>query len=121
MSVMSREALESSTLSDLHTIAAELDSSYGIFTGEAKYKATLLFDAVSAPWVAEEQWHPDARAELLDDGRVRLTVPYRMETELVMEILRYGSNCLVQGPASLRRSVAKALRDAAERYPADES
>lgn len=97
-------------------IERELDTSYGIFTGEATHKAQLLFDASVARWVAEEQWHPDARAELLDDGRVRLTVPYKIETELVMEILRYGSNCLVQGPASLRRSVARVLRSAAGRY-----
>jgi predicted DNA-binding transcriptional regulator YafY len=101
-------------------IERELDTSYGIFTGEAKHKAVLLFDASVARWVAEEQWHPDARAELLDDGRVRLTIPYRIETELVMEILRYGSSCLVQGPASLRRSVAKSLQQAAGRYADDE-
>ncbi|MEY4761464.1 MAG: hypothetical protein RLZZ200_1320, partial [Pseudomonadota bacterium] len=63
---------------------------------------------------------PDSRAELLADGRVRLTVPYRIETELAMEILRYGATCIVQGPAPLRRSVARAHADAAARYAGDE-
>lgn len=97
-------------------VERELDTSYGIFTGEATHKAVLLFDAKVAPWVAEEQWHPDARAEVLDDGRVRLTIPYRMDTELVMDILRYGSSCEVQSPAPLRKSVARELLEAAKRY-----
>ena len=94
----------------------ELESSYGIFTGVASNTAVLLFDAKVAPWVAEEQWHPDAKAEFLTDGRVRLTIPYRVDTELVMEILRYGDSCLVQSPMSLRKNVAQKLMQAAERY-----
>ena len=101
-------------------IERELDTSYGIFTGEATHHAVLKFDPLSARWVAEEQWHPNAKAESLPDGGVRLSVPYRVETELVMEILRYGPGCEVQGPASLRRSVATALRKAASLYTPDE-
>ncbi|MEY4761081.1 MAG: hypothetical protein RLZZ200_937 [Pseudomonadota bacterium] len=101
-------------------VERELETSYGIFTGEATHQAVLKFDALNARWVAEEQWHPNAKAESLPDGGVRLTVPYRVETELVMEILRYGAGCIVQGPASLRRSVARALNQAAARYDKDD-
>ena len=101
-------------------VTQELDSSYGIFTGEANRKAVLLFDPVAARWVADEEWHPDARVELQVDGSVRLIVPYRNETELVMEILRHGPRVVVQSPVSLRRSVAKALRDGARLYAAED-
>ncbi len=101
-------------------VERELDTSYGIFTGEATQNAVLKFDALHARWVAEEQWHPNARAEPLPDGGVKLSVPYKVETELVMEILRYGPGCVVQGPAPLRRSVASALRKAAACYVKDE-
>ena len=97
-------------------VESELDSGYGIFTGNANRKAVLRFEPEAARWVAEEQWHRDATCERCPDGRVRLSVPYNAETELVMEILRYGPKCFVEAPDSLRQSVANAHEAAARRY-----
>jgi predicted DNA-binding transcriptional regulator YafY len=100
-------------------VERELDSGYGIFTGEARRRAILRFGPETARWIAEEQWHRDATCERCPDGGVRLSVPYSAETELVMEVLRYGADCEVESPDSLRRSVARAHRDAASRYGDD--
>lgn len=100
-------------------VERELDSCYGIFTGAARCKAVLRFEAAAARWVAEEQWHRDATCERCSDGGVRLTVPYNVETELLMDVLRYGPDCVVEAPDSLRHSVATAHAAAARRYAAD--
>ncbi len=97
-------------------VAAELDSSYGIFTGRADKVAVLRFNELAARWVAEEEWHPGVQNEPQDDGGVILRIPYKHETELVMDILRHGPNVEVLGPASLRKVVGEAHRAAAEQY-----
>ncbi len=88
-------------------VAAELDSSYGIFTGKADKVVVLRFNDLAARWVAEEEWHPGVQNEPQDDGGVILRIPYKHETELVMDILRHGPNVELLGPASLRQSVAE--------------
>ena len=97
-------------------VAAELDSSYGIFTGKADKVAVLRFNDLAARWVAEEEWHPGVRSEPQSDGGVILRIPYKHETELVMDILRHGPNVEVLGPASLRQSVGEALNRAVSQY-----
>jgi predicted DNA-binding transcriptional regulator YafY len=76
----------------------------------------LLFDAVAARWIAEEEWHPLQRASALPDGGLQLEVPYSNPQEILMDILRHGPHVEVVSPASLRSAVADALRQAAERY-----
>lgn len=98
------------------TIAAELDSSYGIFTGRADRTAVLKFDALAARWVGEEEWHPGAKAEPQADGGVILRIPYKHDTELVMDVLRHGVHCEVISPPELRKTVAEALANAAKQY-----
>ncbi len=99
---------------------AELDayfaSAYGIFSGKANKNAVLRFSAARARWVADERWHRDQRGQYLTDGRYELEVPYRESRELVMDILRYGGDVEVVGPARLREEVAAALRDALAQY-----
>ena len=97
-------------------VAAELDSSYGIFTGKADKVAVLRFNDLAARWVAEEEWHPGVKSEPQTDGGVILRIPYKHETELVMDILRHGPNVEVLGPASLRQSVAEVLKRAVSQY-----
>lgn len=97
-------------------VSAELDSSYGIFTGKADKVAVLRFNDLAARWVAEEEWHPGIRSEPQPDGGVILRIPYKHDTELVMDILRHGPNVEVLGPASLRQSVGDTLTKAANRY-----
>jgi predicted DNA-binding transcriptional regulator YafY len=93
-----------------------LSTSYGIFEGQADKLARLKFTTDSARWIADERWHPDQRLETRPDGSVVLHVPYRHAKELVMDVMRYGSDVEVLGPAALRREVATALATAAAKY-----
>ena len=97
-------------------VSAELDSSYGIFTGKADKVAVLRFNDLAARWVADEEWHPGGKSEPQPDGGVILRIPYKHETELVMDILRHGPNVEVLGPASLRKVVGEAHGAAAGQY-----
>lgn len=91
------------------TLDAVLGAGYGIFSGKDVKWATLRFSPKLARWVASERWHPDQEGRLLEDGGYELTVPYSEDTELVMDILRYGVECEVVGPEALRERVREAV------------
>ena len=101
--------------------ATKLDAhhatSYGIFGGTPKARAVLRFTPERARWVRGERWHRAQQGELLPDGGYRLTVPYADERELLMDILRHGSQVVVEAPASLRKRVAGAAARMAASYP----
>lgn len=90
-------------------------SGFGIFGGKPKDTAHLRFSPHSAQWVADELWHPEQVGEWQEDG-YHLHVPYADERELVMEILRYGAEVEVLGPANLREEVAERIQKMAEIY-----
>jgi len=89
-----------------------LASSYGIFSGEPKGWATILFSAKAARWVADEQWHSKQQGRHLSDGRYELKIPYSVSRELLMDILHYGADAEIVEPAVLREQ-AKALLELA--------
>jgi len=99
---------------------AELDAhfaaSYGIFAGEVKGQAVLRFSPMRARWVQYEQWHPEQVCEYLEDGGYRLSVPYSDEREILMDILRQGSEVIVEAPESLRDLVIAELERMAANY-----
>lgn len=98
------------------TLDRVLGASYGIFAGPAKHTAVLRFTPECARWVADERWHPRQKGRFLADGSYELRIPYGDPRELVMDILKYGSDVAVQAPESLRREVATRLRAAAGIY-----
>lgn len=89
---------------------------FGIYSGSERQWAKLLFTAKQAPWVMSETWHPDQVAELNQDGSYLLSVPFSDPRELLLEILRFGADVIVQEPASLRQEVALRLSQAAAQY-----
>jgi len=91
-------------------------SGYGIFAGPARHTAVLRFRPPAARWVAKENWHPDQRVIPGTGGDVVLEVPYSDPREILMDILRYGEDVVVEAPASLREAVLDKLRAASERY-----
>jgi predicted DNA-binding transcriptional regulator YafY len=99
---------------------AELDeylgSGYGIFAGRKVEWATLKFTPEAARWVSAQNWHPKQRARVEKDGSYILEIPYAEDRELVMEILKFGADVEVVGPAALRSRVREALRQASARY-----
>lgn len=98
------------------TLNRELASSYGIFAGLPHATAVLRFTAKRARWVADETWHPQQQSNWLDDGRFELRVPYSDPRELIMDILKYGSDVEVAAPADLRDEVKNQLESAASQY-----
>ena len=93
-----------------------LAAGYGIFSGSETEWAGLKFKPEQARWVMEEQWHPQQRTELLQDGSLLLELPYANPTELVMDILRYGAGVEVMAPPQLRRQVQDHLQSALAVY-----
>jgi proteasome accessory factor C len=98
------------------TLNRELASSYGIFSGKPRATAVLVFTAKRARWVAEEIWHPEQQCRWLEDGRYELRLPYSDDRELLMDILKYGSDVEVAEPEALRESVRNQLETAASQY-----
>ncbi len=80
----------------------QLESGYGIFSGTETQQAVLRFDPTIARWVSKEQWHPQQQGEYDQQGYYLLTIPYSQDTELLMDILRYGENVEVIQPDMLR-------------------
>ncbi len=93
-----------------------LGGGYGIFSGRPKARARLRFSALRARWVSQEAWHPDQKGAFDGDGRYVLEVPYADDRELIMDILKYGPDVEVLGPADLRRKVAARLTQATALY-----
>ena len=93
-----------------------LASSYGIFAGKPRGWARLRFTAEAARWVAHEKWHSRQRGRFEADGGYVLEVPFGDDRELVMDILKYGPDCVVEEPAELRKKVAERARKTAGLY-----
>jgi predicted DNA-binding transcriptional regulator YafY len=82
-----------------------LGAGYGIFAGKKVQLATLIFSPKIARWVSNELWHNNQKGRFLKDGSYELKIPYSDDTELLMDILRYGSGVKVISPANLVRRV----------------
>ncbi len=65
-------------------------------------------------WVAHEQWHQRKKGTKAVDGSYLLEIPYVDDRELLMDILKYGSDVEVVAPSSLytrvREQLAQAIR-----------
>ena len=91
-------------------------SSYGIFSGEPKGWATIVFSPKVARWVADEHWHSRQQGRFLPDGRYELKVPYSVPRELLMDVLHYGADAEIVEPASLREQAKSLLALALSNY-----
>ncbi len=113
---------EAKALADSAKSVAEKDlndflaSSYGIFAGRPKAWAKLHFSKTAARWVSYEKWHSQQRARHESDGSYILEVPYSDDTELVMDILKFGPDCRVVEPKELAQKVAARAKATAAQY-----
>ena len=90
---------------DANVIEAELESSYGIFAGKKHQVAQLKFTPFRARWISKEQWHPKQRGTVMEDGSYVLEIPYSDDRELMLDILRQGSEVEVLSPPMLRGKI----------------
>ena len=97
---------------DLTQLTDQLQSSYGIFSGQANHTAVLAFDPFIARWVKDEQWHPKQQSRWREDGRYELSLPYHHDIELIQDILKYGPQVEVLAPENLRQKIRDQLKKA---------
>jgi len=90
---------------DSNVLEAELESSYGIFAGRKHQVAKLKFTPFRARWISKEQWHPKQRSTVMEDGSYLLEIPYSDDRELMLDILRQGSEVEVLSPSILRGKI----------------
>ncbi|MCA3060337.1 MAG: YafY family transcriptional regulator [Rhodocyclaceae bacterium] len=93
-----------------------LASGYGIFGGEKVQWAKLRFTATAARWVSNERWHKDQRTSEDKDGNYLLELPFSNSRELLMDILKYGPDCEVLAPSSLRKEVRGLVDEMSAKY-----
>ena len=98
------------------TLDAQLASSYGIFSGEPRGWATIIFSAQAARWVADETWHASQQGQFLADGRYQLRLPYSRSRELLMDVLQYGADAHIIEPVALREQAKALLQLALSQY-----
>ncbi|MEA1888483.1 MAG: YafY family protein [Pseudomonadota bacterium] len=114
------ENIEPASSKARHVAEKKLDqtfsSSYGIFSGKQKHTAVLRFSPQSARWVSKEQWHPEQQSRYDEQEYYLLEVPYANNTELVMDILRYGADCEVISPQGLRKKIRQKLENTLMHY-----
>lgn len=96
---------------DRSTLHAHFATAYGVFAGQPKATARLVFSAFRARWVS--QVDSAQRGEFLADGRYQCDILYGDPRERVMDILKHGDKVEVVGaPGELRALVTEALKAA---------
>lgn len=93
-----------------------LQSTFGIFQNRQSFDVVLSFTAERSRWIKGEIWHEAQTAIIQDDGSLVLTVPVSHEAEILMEILKYGSQVEVLEPVWLREKVIGELIAAVKKY-----
>ena len=101
---------------DKAAVDAMVGKDFGIYSGGDRMWAKLRFSALQARWVEAEVWHPEQKASHLGDGSLVLEVPYSDQRELLLDVLKFGSEAEVLEPLGLREEVRSRLRRALSQY-----
>ncbi len=112
-------AAEAAREIDDATLNRELESGYGIFSGSDTREAVLRFSPQISRWVSRETWHPEQAGDHDAEGNYLLRVPYSQDTELIMDILKYGAEVEVLEPAALRTRVRERISEMGRLYASD--
>lgn len=98
------------------TLNTHYGQTFGIFGGEVKGIAKLIFTPHRSQWVAEEIWHKDQQGSWLEDGSYQLEIPYGSDIELIGDILKYGDQVEVKKPVELREKVKQQIENLIKIY-----
>lgn len=93
-----------------------LEETFGIFHGPERFEVTLRFSGGLARWARGQRWHPEQRLVETETGDLDLTLPVSHETEILMEVLKYGSSVEVLQPRWFRKRVRKEIAAMAKKY-----
>jgi predicted DNA-binding transcriptional regulator YafY len=89
--------------------------SLGVHTGKPE-KIVIDFDAATAPFVREREWHKSQKISDLADGRIRLTLNVCNDYALRAWILGFGASARAVSPPSLIDAIARELDGARLHY-----
>jgi len=93
-----------------------LADTFGIFQNRRQFNVVLRFTPERSRWVRGELWH-EGQGEIVEaDGSLVLSLPVSHEAEIIMEILKHGSQVEVLEPDWLRERVIKEMQSAVKRY-----
>ena len=95
---------------DQQEVQKQMQAGYGIFSGQDVKWAKLKFSAERARWVQNEEWHPEQKGTLNSDQSYTLELPYSDERELIADILGFGPEVVVMGPATLKDKVFETVK-----------
>jgi predicted DNA-binding transcriptional regulator YafY len=91
-------------------------SSYGIFSGPVTQTVKLKFTPERARWVVGETWHPEQITSFDSQGNYLIEFGYSQDPELIMDILKHGSEVEVIAPPALRTKIKNDLLKASKKY-----
>jgi predicted DNA-binding transcriptional regulator YafY len=93
-----------------------LENTFGIFQNRESFNVVLRFTPERSRWVKGELWH-EGQGEVVEvDGSLVLTIPVCHEAEIMMEILKHGSQVEVCEPGWLREKVVSEMERAVVNY-----
>ena len=95
-----------------------LEGTFGIFQNRQKFDVVLKFTPALARWVKGEVWHEGQTEVSLEDGSLIKRIPVSHEQEIMMEILKHGSQVEVLEPVSLRHKIIQEHAAALKIYQA---
>lgn len=93
-----------------------LADTFGIFQNRKNFNVALRFTPERSRWVKGELWHERQGGSIEADGSLVLTIPVSHETEIMMEILKHGSQVEVLEPEWLRERVIQEMESAVKKY-----
>jgi hypothetical protein len=101
---------------DPKEVQKQMQAGYGIFSGQDVSWAKLKFSAQRARWVQNEEWHPEQKVTVHQDGTYILEIPYSDERELLADILKFGAEAEIIEPPSLRESIFQIIKKTYDLY-----
>jgi len=93
-----------------------LQNTFGIFQNRQSFNVVLRFSPERSRWIKGEIWHERQTEVVLDDGSLVRTIPASHEGEIMMEILKHGSQVEVLEPEWLKEKVFNEINDAVKKY-----
>lgn len=90
--------------------------SFSAFQAKKTEKVSLLLDPLAARIAAERKWHNSQKLETSKKGETILTMEVGLAPDLESWVLSWGEHAKVLAPESLRKNIAKRLKEAAKIY-----
>jgi len=92
------------------SLEERLRGSFGVHSGEGKFKVVLRFHETVADYIREKKWHDSQQLRELKGGGVELRMNLSSLAEVERWVLGWGGNAIVVSPPELREMVKQAAK-----------